>query len=120
MTEQFKVGDLVKWKSQANASRLLKVGMVVGVISPGCRVFLGLLDFSGISWMSRSMSRHHRNFNLTSLSDDVTYVVSVKTGVTHKAKRTLYHPRQEVILAGPEDEEGVWGWNQSEGKWNAG
>ena len=115
MTE-IKVGDLVRWKSQANGARMLKVGVVVGIISPGCRVFMGVLDFSGVPV---GRDRHTRQFSLTSKRQDrISYVVSVKTGKTDRAKRTLYHPRQEVVLARPGDEEGVFGWNQKERKWN--
>lgn len=115
MTE-LQVGDLGTWKSQANASRLKKVGVIVGVIRPCQRVHMKDLDFSVVPG---NRSRHHRSFELTSEPMGyVSYVVSVKTGVTDKAKRTLYHPRA-VTLAGPDDQDGVWAWNPQEGKWNA-
>lgn len=116
MTEQFKVGDLVKWKSQANARRLLKVGVVVGVIPAYQRIRMNKLDHTVVP-----TKRYRRRFSLSSQPmKRVSYVVSVKTGITDKAKRTLYHPSQKVTLAGPEDRDGVWGWNSVDRKWNAG
>jgi len=113
---EIEVGDLVRWKSQANASRLLKVGVVVGVIPAYQHIRMDKLDHTAVP-----TKRYRRRFSLTSQPmDHVSYVVSVKTGVTDAAKRTLYHPSQEVILAGPEDKDGVWGWNPVDRKWNAG
>lgn len=113
---KIKIGDLVRWKSQANASRLLKVGVVIGVIPAYERIRMGKFDLTVVA-----TKRHRRRFSLTSQPmERVSYVVSVKTGVTNKAKRTLYHPSQEVTLAGPDDRDGVWGWNPVDRKWNAG
>lgn len=114
---EIKVGDLVKWKSQANASRLLKVGVVVCVIPEGKQIGSSLLrwDFSAVPV---GFDCHRFNFSLTSKPmDTVSYVVSVKTGKTDAAKRTLYHPRQEVGLAGPDDEEGVFRWHSGKCEW---
>lgn len=102
--EAIKAGSRVKWTSQANGTTCTKVGIVVLVILLGERIWMKNLDLSMLP-----TKRHHRSFSLQSTPrpDRETYVVSVKTGVTDRAKRTLYHPRR-VELAGPGDADGVW------------
>lgn len=99
-----KVGDLVTWTSQANGTTYKKVGVAVLIVPPGERILMKNLDLSMLP-----TRRHSRSFGLQSTPkpNRETCVVSVKTGKTDKAKRTLYHPRK-VELASPEDMDGIW------------
>lgn len=99
------IGDKVKWHSQANATKLTKVGIVVGIVPAGKRPQMGKLDFSVVP-----TKRHRRNFSpYTSPRNRESYIVSVKEGVTDRAKRMLYRPIH-VELADETDEEGIWPW----------
>jgi len=98
-----KIGDRVKWTSQANATRCTKVGTVVAIISAGERVGRRRYDFSVVP-----TNRHRFSFSpySTAMTNE-TVVVSVKDGKTDKAKRVLYHPRT-VELADDTDLDGIW------------
>ena len=99
------IGDKVKWHSQANATKRIKVGIVVGIVPAGEQPRMGKLDFSVVP-----TERHRRNFGLRTLPRNrESYIVSVKEGVTDKAKRVLYRPIH-VELADETDEEGIWRW----------
>jgi hypothetical protein len=114
---EIKVGDLVRWKSQANGTCLLKVGVVVYIAGPNERVPMHLIDYSVVGH-GMGRSRHYIRFDPDSMANNrVSCVVSVKTGVTDRAKRTLYHPRQEVILARPGEDDGVFGWHNGKREW---
>lgn len=93
-----KLGDVVKWKSQANGRTKEKTGVIVGVVPAGRR--MGLLryladvetadearaKYSTGSVVGCGMSRDHES-----------YLVAVKTGKTDSAKLTIYWPRVSAL-----------------------
>lgn len=109
-----KVGDLVMWKSQASGSRVLKVGVVVGITEAGEKPSESQLD---LSIVGVGLERHKPHFGWnTQPRDTRSYFVSVKTGASDSAKRTLYRPR-EVTLAKPDLEDGLYYWSFIRSAW---
>lgn len=87
----FKIGDPVKWSSQAGGRIKQKTGEVVFVVPVG-----------GSSWeldeekrYKELMDTHKVHFDGVVLSarNHESYLVSVKDGKTDKAKKSLYWPR---------------------------
>lgn len=70
----FKIGDKVQWTSQSGGSSKTKIGMVVKIIKNGSRPSPDEIRYPG-------RARYHDS-----------YLVSVKTGKTEKAKEKLYWP----------------------------
>lgn len=77
MRKQFKVGDRVKWDSQANASWKTKIGTVVDVVKAGQNPHL----------IGSGLPRNHES-----------YVVSVEVGKRVKRNK-LYWPRVSALQA---------------------
>lgn len=78
-----KVGDVVSWESQASGAVKKKTGVIVAVVPAkhNARIILG--DFKDCQWAwGGGFSRNHES-----------YLVSVKTGKSEEAKKTIYWPR---------------------------
>lgn len=78
----FKKGENVSWSSQSRGSTLTKCGEIIYVVKPGESVFQAASVFSG----------HKIMFDGNLPRKKESYLVSVKTGKTDKAKRSLYWP----------------------------
>ena len=91
MKNEFKIGDKVRWKSQANGSWTEKVGTVVCVLNPKkTRSTKGYVDkFPN----HLKMFDGGRFYNQT----DTYYLVEVLTGP--KSKPRLYFPRPSSLKA---------------------
>ena len=79
----FKIGDLVKWKSQSQSYWKEKTGRIIAIVQPGV-----------IPWDCRNKlydrTKYHRQFDGYG-RHEVSYLVSVETGP--KAKPKLYWPK---------------------------
>jgi len=82
----FKVGDKVRWSSQARGSHTKKTGTVVAVVQggvdPKAAHFLKAAGVLNLSRMFDGWPRH-----------EVSYLVTVRTGKTEKAALKVYWPR---------------------------
>jgi hypothetical protein len=99
----FKIGDRVKWTSQAGGYAAEKTGTVVAVIPVGRR--FGLLKYLRPLNLDEARACYNTGpIDGAGLArDHESYLVEVKTGKTDAAKKTLYWPRVKglALVAAP-------------------
>jgi len=107
--DEIKINSHVKWTSQSGGYWREKVGTVLGIV-PGDDEKHMLVTLCGPIADHKYQFGFHYSCHGSYIygSGKLSYLVSVKTGKTDKAKRTLYRPRQ-VELCEPDDKrDGVY------------
>lgn len=90
---KFKVGDPVKWSSQAGGSTTKKEGTVIAVIEGGCGSARKAARI-----MSSFKDTHRSAYGGGSDRPGVSYIVSVAAGKSSKAKDVLYWPIAKNLI----------------------